>query len=134
MSEVEIYRTQSLDDLDECGPGAATLTYYDGTPHRITFDEPTDSEGLYCSVVATYTADAASPFLLRTLTRYGEAKFCAYQYVQFKGFSEITPPESFKASPELIGAITHLATYLHDLLMFHNIDPESCTYVPMGGA
>ena len=135
MSDHDVYNTQEIDDLADYGPSTATLAYYDRVPHRLELSEPADDEGLYRSAIVTYTADDSAPFMIRLLSRFGEVRLCAYDYTQFEGFSNITVPEEFDKNHEtrLGEAIPEMARYLHDLLMFHRIDPPTCRYVAAGG-
>ena len=130
MPEPQIYNTQLLEDLEMEMEGEAILAYYDTTPHRIEVNEPPDPDGLFRSVTVTYTEDPAAPFLLRVLSLYGEVQLCAYEYVQFEGFKSIVVPDDLDIPDELRAALPLMAAYIHDLLMFHRIDPDSCVYTP----
>jgi hypothetical protein len=132
MADTELYRSQDVDDLGDYGDGKVVLDYYDRIPHRLTFTEPVNADGLYHSVVVTYTEDDASPFLIRALSLYGEVHLASYEYTQFEGFTRIVVPASYVAEAPfiLVDAIPAMGKYLHDLLMFHRIDPPSCSYVP----
>jgi hypothetical protein len=127
-AEVPVQRTQTINDLGDYGPGTCLLSFYGKYPNRIEFNEESDPGGLYRTVSVSYTASDVNPFTIRTLSKYGIVDICNYKYVQYEGFKSIDIGAVWlEDAPELtIKALPAIASYFHDLLLFHSIEPPSC--------
>jgi hypothetical protein len=103
----------------------AVLTYTHGIPHRLTYDDPADSDGLFQTVTAVYIG-GFPPLRLGYMDRYGKGTLVDYEYNQCVGFTHIGVPDT--APERLVLVLHYLAARLHELLMLHSVDPPSCTY------
>ncbi len=123
----ETLNSQEITDIDDPPPGHVYMAFLDDQPFRLAYISPSNDKGLYRSASVAYVARPDNPWIIRVTSEYGNVSTCGYEYTQFDGFTHIQVPDFWltgKSDP-LKDFLLVMGNYLHDHLMFHQVDPPS---------